>query len=56
MGALEKLIRETAWGALDVLFIDMPPGSPSAASPLRSACPAALAGSGWPLACCGGTA
>lgn len=26
MGALEKLIRGTAWGSLDVLFVDMPPG------------------------------
>ena len=28
MGALNKLIRETAWGSdLDVLFVDMPPGT-----------------------------
>lgn len=34
MGALEKLIRGTAWGTLDVLFVDMPPGAPHPA-PLR---------------------
>jgi Mrp family chromosome partitioning ATPase len=28
MGALEKLIRGTAWPALDLLLIDMPPGAP----------------------------
>ena len=27
MGALGKMIRDTKWGALDVLFVDMPPGS-----------------------------
>ena len=27
MGALEKLIRGTAWGGLDVLYVDMPPGT-----------------------------
>ena len=27
MGALEKLIRGTAWPALDILFVDMPPGT-----------------------------
>lgn len=27
MGAIGKMIRGTAWGELDVLFIDMPPGS-----------------------------
>jgi ATP-binding protein involved in chromosome partitioning len=28
MGALEKLIRGTAWPELDLLLIDMPPGAP----------------------------
>ena len=27
MGALGKMVRDTKWGALDVLFVDMPPGS-----------------------------
>ena len=27
MGALEKLIRGTEWGGLDVLYVDMPPGT-----------------------------
>jgi hypothetical protein len=27
MGALEKLIRGTAWPELDLLLIDMPPGA-----------------------------
>ncbi len=27
MGVLRELIADTAWGALDVLFIDLPPGS-----------------------------
>jgi|TARA_B110000977_G_scaffold115625_2_gene149379 ATP-binding protein involved in chromosome partitioning len=27
MGAIGKMIRDTHWGKLDVLFIDMPPGS-----------------------------
>ena len=39
MGALEKLIRGTAWPELDLLLIDMPPGAPLP----RLACrPAAL--------------
>ena len=27
MSAVEKLIRQVAWGELDVLVIDMPPGT-----------------------------
>lgn len=27
MSALEKLARGTAWGKLDVLVVDMPPGT-----------------------------
>jgi Mrp family chromosome partitioning ATPase len=27
MSALEKLVRGTAWGKLDVLVVDMPPGT-----------------------------
>ena len=27
MGALGKMVRETAWAPLDVLFVDMPPGT-----------------------------
>ena len=27
MGALGKMVRDTAWAPLDVLFVDMPPGT-----------------------------
>ena len=27
MGALGKMIRDTAWAPLDILFVDMPPGT-----------------------------
>lgn len=27
MSAVEKLLRQVAWGELDVLVIDMPPGT-----------------------------
>ena len=27
MSALERLVRGTAWGKLDVLVVDMPPGT-----------------------------
>ena len=27
MSAIERLIRQVAWGALDYLVIDMPPGT-----------------------------
>ena len=27
MSAIEKLLRQVAWGELDVLVIDMPPGT-----------------------------
>lgn len=27
MSAIEKLLRQVAWGPLDVLLIDMPPGT-----------------------------
>ena len=36
MGALEKLIRGTAWPALDLLLIDMPPGACLLASCMRA--------------------
>ena len=27
MGALGKMVRETAWAPIDILFVDMPPGT-----------------------------
>lgn len=27
MSAIEKLLRQVAWGELDILVIDMPPGT-----------------------------
>lgn len=41
MGALGKMVRETAWAPIDVLFVDMPPGTGDAQLTLTQRAPLA---------------
>lgn len=49
MSALEKLVRGTAWGKLDILVIDMPPGTGDAQISISQRLP--LAGTSRSLDC-----